>query len=455
MNYDVIVLGAGQAGSPLARRLARQGRRTLLVERAHVGGTCINYGCTPTKTMVASARAAHVARRAGRLGVRVEGVTVDLGAVVDRKDSIVREWREGSREGLEEQDNLTLLFGHARFTGPRQIQVNGERHAAEFVIVNVGGRPAAPRLPGLDGVPWLDSTSIMELRQLPSHLLVLGGGYIGCEFGQMFRRFGSRVTIVNHGDHLLGREDQDVSEAIEGVFREEGISLRLGVGAREVRSGAGGVALTLEDGTELEGSHLLVAVGRVPNTDDLGCEAAGIRLDAGGNIPVDDLYRTGAEGVYAVGDVTGGPQFTHYSWDDGRILFEILNGNSERTRAGRLVPYSVFTDPQVARVGLSEREARERGIPFEVARMPFGDIARAAEVDETAGTMKVLLDPATERVIGAAIVGIEAGELIHIFVTLMQAGASARTIVDAQAIHPTLAEGVQSLVMELERYALS
>ena len=466
MDYDVIIIGAGQAGSPLARRLAADGKQTLLVERAHVGGTCVNHGCTPTKTMVASARAAHVARRAARLGVRVQGVRVDLGAVVDRKDEIVRSFRNGLRGKLEKTESLTLVAGQARFLGPREIQIDGDRHHGDVVVVNAGARPSIPPIPGLETVDWLDSTSIMELRELPGHLVVLGGGYIGCEFGQMFRRFGSEVTIVNRGPHLLDREDEDVSEAIEGVFRDEGIALRLDAAAKGVsrREGArkavgaamakGGVAVDLEDGPPIEGTHLLVAVGRVPNTEALGCDAAGIELDERGFIKVDDRYRTSADGVYAAGDVTGGPQFTHTSWDDHRILYDILQGKSGRGRRGRLVPYSVFTDPQVARVGLSEREAKEKGIAYEVATIPFGSIARAIELDEKSGTMKVLLDPATERVLGAAIVGVEGGELIHIFVTLMQAGASARAIVDAEAIHPTLAEGVQSLVMTLPRYAL-
>jgi pyruvate/2-oxoglutarate dehydrogenase complex dihydrolipoamide dehydrogenase (E3) component len=469
MDYDVIVIGAGQAGSPLARRFSAEGRRTLLVERQQVGGTCINVGCTPTKTMVASARAAHVARRAGRLGVEIKDVRVDLGAVVDRKDEVVRAFRNGLEERLEKTENLTLVAGTGRFIGARELEVDGVRHRAGTVVVNAGTRPSIPPIAGLDQLDWLDSTSIMELREVPEHLVVLGGGYIGCEFGQMFRRFGSEVTIVNQGSHLLDREDEDISEAIEGVFLSEGISLRLGtsakgisgrgavrtvVGAARTRSARSEVVLDLEEGPPIEGTHLLVAVGRVPNTEDLDCEAAGIELDRRGYIKVDDFYRTSSEGVYAVGDVTGGPQFTHTSWDDHRILYEILQGKNGRVRSDRLVPYTVFTDPQVARVGLSEREAKEKGIAYEVATLPFGSVARAIELDETAGTMKMLLDPGTERVLGAAIVGVEAGELIHIFVTLMQAGATARAIVDAEAIHPTLAEGVQSLVMTLPRYSL-
>lgn len=294
----------------------------------------------------------------------------------------------------------------------------------------------------------------MDLRELPAHLIILGGGYIACEFGQMFRRFGSAVTLVERGPHLLGREDEDIWSALEQVFRTEGIGLQFGATAAQVSRAGAELALQLASGQKLRGSHLLVAVGRTPNTDDLAGERAGIRLDRGGFVAVDDHYCTSAPGVYAVGDVTGGPQFTHTAWDDHRLLFDLLQGRGTRGRAGRHIPSVVFTDPQVARVGLSERQARALGIAYEVATMPFGGIARAIEVDETAGTMKVLLDPSTERVLGAALVGLEAGELLHIFVNLMQAGASARAIVDAEQAHPTLAEGIQSLVMRLPRYRL-
>ncbi|MCI0433702.1 MAG: mercuric reductase [Gemmatimonadetes bacterium] len=455
-QFDVVIIGSGQAGVPLATRFAGEGRRTAIIERAELGGTCVNRGCTPTKTMVASARAAHVARRAARLGVHTGDVRVDLSAIVDRKNAIVKQWREGIARRLDRAgDSLTAIRGHGHFTGPSELTVDGSRISAPTIVINVGAKPALPPLEGLDRVPFLDSTSIMELRTVPDHLVILGGGYIGCEFGQMFQRFGAAVTIVNRGPHLLDREDGDVSDAIEQVFRAEGIDIRV---KREVvrvePTTPAGVRVTLDDGSTIDGSHLLVAVGRVPNTPDLGCDAAGIELDRRGFIRVDDRYRTSAAGVFAVGDVTGGPQFTHTSWDDHRILYDLLEGRGERTRAARLIPYAVFTDPQVARVGISEREAKQQGIAHEVASMPFGHIARAIELDETAGTIKVLIDPATERILGAAIVGLEAGELIHIFAALMQAGATARAIVDLEAVHPTLAEGVQSVVMRLKRYSL-
>jgi pyruvate/2-oxoglutarate dehydrogenase complex dihydrolipoamide dehydrogenase (E3) component len=456
MTHDVLVIGGGQAGVPLSARLAAAGRRVALFERAHLGGTCVNTGCTPTKTMIASARAAHVARTAGRLGVATGEVRVDLAAVVARKDAIVAQWRESALRRLAGAgERLTLVRAHARFTGAHEVEAAGQRYSADTIVVNVGARPAVPPLPGLDGVAWVDNRRVMELREVPRHLVVLGGGYIGCELAQCFRRFGAEVTVIDLGPRLLAVEDEDISLALADAFRTEGIRLELGARAESVAAAEGGVTVRVKGGREVRGSHLLVAVGRKPNTHDLGCEAAGIALDSRGFIPVGDAYRTNVEGVYAVGDVTPGPQFTHASWDDHRILYDVLMGRPARKRSERLVPVTAFTDPQVARVGLTEQEARSKAIAYEAARMPFAHIARAVEVDETAGTMKVLLDPSTEKVLGAAIVGSEAGELIHVFVTLMQAGATARAIVDAEAVHPTFAEGLQTLVMKLPRYSLS
>ena len=456
MDFDAIVIGSGQAGVPLATRLARGGRTVLLAERGDLGGTCVNTGCTPTKTLVASARAAHVARTAQRLGVRAGTVTVDFPAVIARKDAVVQKWREGVASGIAGAGaNLRLVHGHARLVGERTVEVDGERHRAETVVVNVGARPVEPPIPGLGEVPWLDNRRVMALRELPSHLVVVGGGYVGCELAQVYRRFGASVTIVDPGAHLLSREDPEASEAIEGVFRDEGIALRLAERAEEISGGEGRVSVRLSGGGVVEGSHLLVATGRRPNTDDLGCAAAGVDLDERGFVKVDDHYRTSAPGVYAVGDCTGGPQFTHAAWDDHRLLFDVLAGRPGRGRQDRRVPYTVYTDPQVAGVGLTEREAKERKVPHEIATMPFGNVARAIETDERAGVLRVLVDPRTERILGASIVGAEAGELIHVFVALMQAGAPASAVVEMEAVHPSFAEGLQSVLMTLERYALS
>jgi pyruvate/2-oxoglutarate dehydrogenase complex dihydrolipoamide dehydrogenase (E3) component len=456
MDFDAIVIGSGQAGVPLATRLAGAGKAVLLAERSDLGGTCINTGCTPTKTLVASARAAHVARTARRLGVRAERVEVDFPAVIARKDAIVRSWQEGvARRIAAAAPNLRLARGHARLAGEGTVEIAGERHRAPTIVVNVGARPVEPAIPGLRDVPWLDNRRVMQLRELPSHLVVVGGGYIGCEFAQAYRRFGAAVTIVEPGEHLLGHEDVEASAAIEGVFREEGIALLLGARAAAVAGGEGRVSVRLSTGATVEGSHLLVATGRRPNTDDLGCDLGGVKLDGRGFVAVDDQYRTTAPGVFAVGDCTGGPQFTHTAWDDHRLLFEVLLGKPCRGRKDRLVPYTAYTDPQVAGVGMTEREAKAAGVAYEVATMPFGWIARAIETDEKAGALKVLVDPSSERILGASIVGAEAGELIHVFAALMQARAPARAIADMEAVHPSFAEGLQSLVLRLERYALS
>jgi pyruvate/2-oxoglutarate dehydrogenase complex dihydrolipoamide dehydrogenase (E3) component len=366
----------------------------------------------------------------------------------------VQQWREGAVRSLRAAgERLRVLEGMARFVGAREVEIGGKRHRAETIIINSGTRAAVPAIPGLETVPWLDNHRAMNLRELPRHLIVLGGGYIGCELGQMFRRFGSAVTIVDRKRQLLAREDADIAAALEGVFRDEGIGLRQGATVEQVARDGDGVIVRC-DGEELRGSHLLIAVGRRANSDDLGCDAAGIALDAHGFVIVDDRYRTSVPGVFAVGDVAGGPQLTHSSWDDHRRLFELLLGRGTRGRADRIVPSTVFTDPPVAQVGLREAEARARGVDVEVATMPFSQIGRALETGESAGLLKVLVDPADGRLLGATIVGADAGELIHIFVPLIRAGATAQSIVDAEFVHPTFAEGVQTLVMSLGRYAL-
>ncbi len=455
---DVLIVGSGQAAKPLAIRLARAGRRVVLFEAVAVGGTCINTGCTPTKTMIASARAAHVARTAARLGVHVRAVEVDLAQIVDRKDAVVRSYRTAIEAALAAAgERLRLVRQHARFVGKGAIEAGGEQYRAPVIVLDVGARPATASIAGLDTVSWLDNASLLALRRVPEHLVVLGGGYIGSEMGQMFRRFGARVTIVHAGEHLLSREDGDIAAALQGVFSAEGIDLALRSAAVEVARDGDGVAVRLADGRTIRGSHLLVALGRRANTETLGCEAGGVRLDPRGNVVADEYYATSAPGVYAVGDVLGGPQFTHTSWDDHRRLFDILMKPDvpRQPRSARLIPYAVFTDPQVAAVGHNEQSARARGIPYQVATMPMAEVARAFEVDETAGLMKVLVDPDAERILGASIVGAEAGELIHVFLSLMQAGASPRAMVDAEFVHPTFSEGLQTLVMKLPRYALT
>jgi pyruvate/2-oxoglutarate dehydrogenase complex dihydrolipoamide dehydrogenase (E3) component len=322
------------------------------------------------------------------------------------------------------------------------------------VVVNVGARPSVPKIDGLESVPWLDNHRLMDLDALPERLVVVGGGYVGCEFAQMFRRFGSEVTLVEPDQNLMNGEDSAVSREIEAVFSTEGIDVEFGTRVETVHArGVRGVVARLGNGREVEGSHLLVATGRRPNTDDLDCERSGIELDERGFIVTGEHYETSAEGVFAVGDVTGGPQFTHVAWDDHRLLFERLLGRPSRARSSRPYPYVAFTDPEVAGVGLNEKRARERGLAYELGTIPFSSVGRARETGEAAGVLRVLVDPKTERVLGASIVGASAGELIHCFVVAMEAGVSARVIVDAEFAHPTFSEGVQSAVMALERYS--
>jgi pyruvate/2-oxoglutarate dehydrogenase complex dihydrolipoamide dehydrogenase (E3) component len=456
-SYDAIVIGTGQAGKPLARALARAGWRTAVIERDRVGGSCINYGCTPTKTMVASARVAHLARRGADYGVHAGPVRVDLGEVLQRKRRVVERFRGGTQKSLEEAAGIDLIFGVAAFEGPRAVRVTlpdgGERRIeAGRVFVNTGCRPAPARIEGLEGAPILDSTSIMELDRLPEHLLVLGGGYIGLEFGQMFRRFGSRVTVVQRGRHLLSREDSDVAEAVAAILRDDGVEVLLDTAAVRGRRTGDGIELIVrgpEGERVLAGDRLLAAVGRVPNTEGLGLEAAGVRTDPRGFVRVNDRLETGVDGVYALGDVKGGPAFTHISYDDYRILKTNLLENGDATTRDRLVPYTVFIDPQLGRVGLSETEAKERGLEFRVARLPMARVARAIEMDETRGFMKALVDSASGRILGCAVLGVEGGEVMSALQIAMMGGLPYTAVKEGIFAHPTLAESLNNLFMTL------
>lgn len=460
-RYDTIVIGAGQGGGPLAGRLARSGRRVAIVEREHAGGTCVNEGCTPTKTMIASARVAHVVRRAAGYGVAIGApadVTVDLARVRERKRAIVERFRSGSERSLTETDGLDYIEGGARFTGPKQVAValnaGGELDlSAPTIVVNVGTRPAVPAIAGLEGVPYLTNASLMELDAVPEHLVVVGGGYVGVEFGQMFRRFGSRVTILQHGPQLLGQEDADIAEALADALREEGLEIWLGASTDRVEATPDGVRLTATvNGEEraVEGTHLLVATGRTPNTDGLGLEHAGVQLDARGYIPADDRLRTAADGIYALGDVTGGPAFTHISYDDYRIVASDLLGNgSHPGRARRVLAYTVYTDPQLGRVGMSEQQARSAGHDVRVATLPMAHVARAIETDETRGLMKAVVDARTDRILGAAVLGPEGGELAATLQIAMLGDLPFTALRDAPIAHPTFAESLNNLFARL------
>ena len=457
-QYDAIVIGSGQAGTPLSIALAQAGMRTALIERVHVGGTCINEGCTPTKTMVASGRVAYLARRAADYGVHTGAVTVDLRKVRERKRNIVNSFRNGSQARIEKTANLDLIFGEAKFTGPRNVEVrtkDGGRQAlsANYIFINTGTRASRPKLEGLESVAFLDNASIMELDAVPDHLLVIGGGYIGLEFGQLFRRLGSRVTVIHARDHLLSREDPDVTEEIDRILREDGIEIFLNSNTRRVSQAQGRIQLEFEQQGQaktVSGSHLLVATGRVPNSDALNLKAAGIETDAHGFIQTNDRLETAASGVFALGDVKGGPAFTHISYDDFRIIRANLLEKKAASIANRIVPYTVFIDPQLGRVGVTESEARAQKRNVRVAKLPMSSVARALELDETRGFMKAVVDSETGQILGAAVLGIEGGEIMAAIEIAMMGKLPYTALRDGIFAHPTLAESLNNLFAAID-----
>ena len=452
-HYDAIILGSGQAGNPLAVALSAKGKRTAMIERAAVGGTCVNYGCTPTKTMVASAEVAYLARRASDYGITVGQVSVDMLAVRERKRGIVKTWREGSEKRLKQAQLVDLIYGEGSFVGPKQLRVRlnngGERMlTAPLIVIDTGLRASAPLIQGLESVPYLDNMSIMEISELPAHLLVLGGGYVGLEFAQMFRRFGSRVTVIQHGEQLLSMEDRDIADEIAAILREDGIEILLEAKTESSASLKQGVSLSLKvkgATRTLEGTHLLVATGRRPNTEKLNLEAAGIATDDHGYIRANEKLETTAPGVYAVGDVKGGPAFTHISYDDYRVLKTNLLEGGNRSVAGRPIPSCVFIDPQLGRIGLSEKEAREQGRKVRIAKLPMTSVARAMETGRSRGFMKAIVDPQTDEILGAAILGEDGGEVMSMIQLAMMGKLKYTVLHDAILAHPTLAESLNNL----------
>lgn len=457
-NYDAIVIGSGQGGTPLCQALARAGMHTALVEREHVGGTCVNEGCTPTKTMVASARVAYLARRGADYGVHTGEIKIDLAKVRERKRAIVDSFRNGSQSRIEKTANLELIFGEAQFTGPKTIRVRKEDGnelslIAEKLFINAGCRPAIPQIEGLNSVPYLNSTSILELDSVPEHLLILGGGYVGLEFGQMFRRFGSRVTIVQSGAQLLVGEDADVAEGVLSILREDGVDVFMNSKGVRVAKHGHAIELSVESAGKtqsISGTQLLVATGRKPNTDTLNMNAAGIATDERGFIQVNDHLETTAPGVFTLGDIKGGPAFTHISYDDFRIIRTNIIEKGNASIKDRVVPYTVFIDPQLGRVGMTEVEARAGGRKIRVAKMPMNYVARALEVDETRGFMKVVVDADTSQMLGAAILGIEGGEIMAQIQLAMMGKLPYTVMQDAVFAHPTLAESLNNLFSGLQ-----
>ena len=457
-TYDAIIIGSGQSGGPLSTTLAKAGWRVALIERESVGGTCVNRGCTPTKTMVASARVAYLARRAADYGVQTGPISIEMKKVRRRKRDIVEDFRSSGQRYMEDFENLELIFGEASFSSSKSIEVrlaggDAREMNAEKIFIDTGGRPIVPPIEGLSSVPFLDSTTIMELDTVPEHLIMIGGGYIGLEFGQMFRRFGSRVTVLQRGKQLLPREDADVTEELTKILREDGLDIIVEADTKQVDlDGDSKIKLTVmtPDGEQsIVGSHVLVSAGRIPNTDALNLPAAGIESDGRGYVKVNEHLETNVPGIYAMGDVKGGPAFTHISYDDFRILSQnLLNGGNAGIN-GRLVPYTLFTDPQLGRIGMGEKEARANGHNIRVAKLPMSHVARAIEVDETRGFMKAIVDADTEQLLGAAVLGIEGGEVMAVFEMAMIGKVSYPTLRDTIFAHPTLAESINNLFMNI------
>jgi pyruvate/2-oxoglutarate dehydrogenase complex dihydrolipoamide dehydrogenase (E3) component len=455
VKYDAAIIGSGQGGNPLSHKLADAGWKVALIERRHLGGTCINTGCTPTKTMIASAQIAHYVRHAARWGVHADGFRVDMAQVVARKNAVVEQFRAGQERQVERRrDRLDLFRGHGRFVTPKRLEVNGQEIESERIFIDTGSRPDVPAIDGLAECGFLTNATLMEVPDVPEHLLIIGGGYIGLEFGQMFRRYGSRVTVIHRGAQLLSREDSDVVEELQHALEAEGIVFHLN--ARPVRvEGKSGRSIRLlaesRDGsTTIEATHLLVATGRRPNTDDLGLERAGIATDSKGFVKVNNRLETSVPGVYALGDVKGGPAFTHISYNDYQILYANLMNGAGLTIDNRYVPYAAFTDPQLGGVGLTEREARAKGHRVKIGKLPARSVARAIERGETTGLMKIVVDAETDRILGAAILTTEGAELVQILGALMLAGAPYTVLKGAIYIHPTLAEGFWSLMEKVQ-----
>ena len=453
-RFDAIVIGTGQAGPALAARLAKSGRRTAVLERHLFGGTCVNTGCMPTKTMVASARAIHLARRGAEFGFTVHGaVEVDLPRVRARRDAVVRDASGGLEKWMKSTPNVTVFEGHGRFTGPRTVSVNGEALEAGEIFINVGGRALVPDLPGVRDVPHLTNTSLLALETLPAHLVIVGGSYIGLEFAQVYRRLGSQVTVIERGERLIGREDEDISTTLQRLLEREGIEFRLSANCIALSPGPGGVSVAV-DCTEgppaIAGSHVLLAVGRRPNTDDLGLDAAGVAVDGRGYVVVDDHCRTNVPGVWALGECNGHGAFTHTAYNDYEIVSATLLDGDARKLSDRIACYALFTDPPVGRVGMTIQEARASGRQVLVGYRPMTKVSRAVEMGETHGFMRALVDADSKQLLGAVIFGVGGDEVVHSLADVMYANAPYTTISRAVHIHPTISELIPTMLQELQ-----
>jgi pyruvate/2-oxoglutarate dehydrogenase complex dihydrolipoamide dehydrogenase (E3) component len=452
-DFDAIIIGTGQAGPALARRLVAAGWKVAIVERKLFGGTCINTGCTPTKTLVASAYAAHLARRAADYGVIIPGpVRADMKAVKARKDAVVGASRSGIERSLKALEGCAVYEGHARFVGPKEVGVGDEVLRADRIFINVGGRALVPPIPGLEQAPYLTNSSMMDVDFLPPHLVVLGGSYIGLEFAQAYRRFGSEVTVVELAPRLIAREDEDVSRAIADILKGEGIDIRLGSKVVGMEKLGDKIAVNIEAAgtrSQVTGSHLLLAIGRRPNTDDLGLDKAGIAADAHSYIQVDDQLRTNVAGIWALGDCNGRGAFTHTSWNDFEIVAANVLDNESRRVSDRINAYALYTDPPLGRAGMTEADVRKSGRPALVATMAMEDVSRAYEKGETKGFMKILVDKESKRILGASLLGLSGDEVIHCVLDVMYAKASYTVLQRAMHIHPTVSEFIPTMLGDL------
>ncbi len=457
-HYDAIVIGSGQGGTPLAKKLAKQGLKTAIIERRFIGGTCINDGCTPTKTMVASARMMHLAKNSKELGVDIEEAKINFKKVIERKNKIVHEFRNGSEEGLRKTENVDIIFGDASFVSNKEIKVflNSEAEiniTADKIFINTGGRPTIPKIEGLDSIKYLTSTTVMELDELPEHLIIIGAGYISLEFGQMFRRFGSKVTMLEHSERFLSREDEDVADEIKKFLEDEEIEIFTNCTIKKIESENKKISVITTINNEekkISGSYLLVATGRTPNTDTLNLFNTGIKTEEHGHIIVNEKLETNVEGVYALGDVKGGPEFTHISYNDYIIIYNNLFKDENESTKNRLVPYTMFTDPQLGRIGLSETEAQKKNLNIKVVKFQMSHVARAIETNETIGFMKAIVDADSKQILGAAVIGEQGGEMMSMLQLAMMGNITYDVLRYAVFAHPLYAEALNNLFMHLD-----
>jgi pyruvate/2-oxoglutarate dehydrogenase complex dihydrolipoamide dehydrogenase (E3) component len=457
-SFDAIVIGSGQGGIPLAKKLAECGWKTAIIEKDLIGGTCINTGCTPTKAMVASAKAAYDFSGAKDLGIKIKGFNVNLAAVKKRKDKIVKDFRNGVANGIEKTKNLTLIRGTASFSGNKKISIenkNGtEEITANKIFINAGGRPSIPEIEGLDKINYLTSTSIMELTKIPEHLLIIGGSYIGLEFGQMFRRFGSKITILENSKKFLTREDDDIAEETLKFLEDEKIKILCDTHTKKIEQGKKGIKITVTSKNKehkISCTHLLLAAGRTPNSDTLNLKYAGITTDERGHIIVNEKLETNVEGIYALGDIKGGPEFTHISYNDYIIIADNLLNNANRTTLDRMVPYCMFTDPQLGRIGITEKEARKKGLNIKIATLHMSRVARAVETGDTRGIMKAIVNADTGMILGAAVLGEQGGEIMTVLQMAMVGKIHYKQIKDMAIAHPLYSESLNNLFMELDK----